>query len=131
MMNAGSVLGRGIAFPPSLGPDGRWAWSEGEANVRQSVRVILLTNLQERLLLPNFGGSLSQFLFEPNTVATRHEIGDRIARALKAWEARLHVESVVVNEDPNDPQAAFATVTYTLVATQVQERVSLSVTVAG
>ena len=130
-MANGTVLGRGIAFPPSLGPDGRWAWSEGEANIRQSVRVILLTNLQERLLLPNFGGSLSQFLFEPNTVATRHLIGDRITRALNAWEPRIHVESVLVTEDPDDPQAATATVTYTLVATQRQERVSLSVTVAG
>jgi uncharacterized protein len=130
-MNAGDVLGRGIAFPPGLGPDGRWAWSEGEANVRQSVRIILLTNLQERLMLPNFGGDLSPFLFEPNSVATRHQIGDRITRALNAWEPRLHVESVVVSEDPDDPQAAVATVTYTLVATQAQERVSLSLTLAG
>jgi phage baseplate assembly protein W len=130
-MNAGAVLGRGIAFPPGLGPDGRWAWSEGEANVRQSVRIILLTNLQERLMLPNFGGDLSPFLFEPNSVATRHQIGDRITRALNAWEPRLHVESVVVSEDPDDPQAAVATVTYTLVATQAQERVSLSLTLAG
>ena len=130
-MNAGAVLGRGIAFPPGLGPDGRWAWSEGEANVRQSVRIILLTNLQERLMLPNFGGDLSPFLFEPNSVATRHQIGDRITRALNAWEPRLHVESVVVSEDPDDPQAAVATVTYTPVATQAQERVSLSLTLAG
>jgi phage baseplate assembly protein W len=130
-VDAGSVLGRGIAFPPNLGPDGRWAWSVGEANVRQCVQIVLLTNLQERLMLPQFGGDLSPFLFEPNTVATRHQIGDRITKALAAWEPRLHVESVVVNEDPNDPQASVATVIYTLVATQTRERVSLSVTVAG
>jgi phage baseplate assembly protein W len=130
-MPNGAVLGRGIAFPPNIGADGRWAWSEDEDNVRQSVRVILMTNVQERLLLPNFGGSLTRFLFEPNTVATRHLIGDRITRALNAWEPRIHVESVLVVEDPADPQAAVATVTYTLVATQRQERVSLSLTVAG
>lgn len=130
-MNSGAVLGRGIAFPPKLGSDGRWAWSEGETNVRQSVQAILLTNLQERVMLPQFGGDLSPFLFEPNSVATRHQIGDRITRALAAWEPRLHVESVIVSEDPEDPQAAIATVTYTLVATQSQERVSLSVSVAG
>jgi Bacteriophage baseplate protein W len=130
-MDPGTILGRGIAFPPSLGPDGRWAWSEGETNVRQCVQIVLLTNLQERLMLPQFGGDLSPFLFEPNTVTTRHQIGDRITKALAAWEPRLHVESVVVSEDPDDEQAAVATVTYTLVATQSRERVSLSVTVAG
>jgi phage baseplate assembly protein W len=127
----GQRLGRGIAFPPSLGADKRWAWSEGEANVRQSVRVILMTNLQERLMLPQFGGGLAPFLFEPNTVTTRHQIADRIAKALAAWEPRLRVESVVVDQDPDDPQAAIGTVTYTLVATQSRERVSLSVTLAG
>jgi phage baseplate assembly protein W len=124
-------LGRGIAFPPSLGPDKRWAWSEGETNIRQSVRVILMTNLRERLMLPQFGGGLAPFLFEPNTVTTRHQIADRIAKALAAWEPRLHVESVAVAEDPDDPQSAIATVTYTLVATAQRERVSLSVTLAG
>ena len=124
-------LGRGIAFPPGLGADKRWAWSEGETNIRQSVRVILLTNLRERLMLPQFGGGLAPFLFEPNTVTTRHQIADRITKALAAWEPRLRVESVVVDEDPDDPRSAIATVTYTLVATQQRERVSLSVTVAG
>jgi len=131
MTDAGRRLGRGIAFPPTLGADGRWAFSEGETNVRQSVRVILLTNLQERLMLPQFGGGLGPFLFEPNTVTTRHQIADRITRALGAWEPRLHVESVQVDTDPDDPQAAVATVTYTLVATQRRERVSLSVTLAA
>jgi phage baseplate assembly protein W len=130
-MDAGKVLGRGIAFPPSLGPDGRWAWSAGALNVRQSIQVILLTNLQERLMLPQFGGGLNPFLFEPNTVTTRHQIADRITKALAAWEPRLHVQSVVVDPDPDDPQAAIATITYTLVATRSQERVSVSITVAG
>ncbi len=131
MSTTGDFLGRGIAFPPKLGPDKRWAWSEGETNIRQCVRVILTTNLQERVMLPQFGGGLAPFLFEPNTVTTRHQIADRISKALGAWEPRLHVESVVVDQDPDDPQAAIATVTYTLVATQQRERVSLSVTLAG
>ena len=30
-MDAGRIFGRGIAFPPRVGADGRVAWSEGEA----------------------------------------------------------------------------------------------------
>ena len=131
MMDVGRVLGRGIAFPPRLGRDGRVAWSEGEANVRDAVRVILQTGRRERLLLPEFGGGLEEFLFEPNTVTTRHLIADRITKMLAAWEPRLTVEAVEVEEDPADPRAAIATITYRLVATQARERVSLTVRLAG
>lgn len=129
-MDAGKILGRGMSFPPRVGPDGRIAWSEGDANVRESIRVILLTNLRERVMLPEFGGGLAGYLFEPNTVATRHQIRERILRALERWEPRVDVESVTVDADPADADAAIATIVYKLVATQARERVSLGVTLA-
>jgi phage baseplate assembly protein W len=130
-MDAGNVFGRGISFPPRVGADGRVAWSEGEQNIREAIRVILLTEERERINLPGFGGGLGQFLFEPNTVMTRHLVQERIARALATWEPRIHVDSVEVTPDADDPQAAVATITYRLVATQARERVSLSVTLNG
>jgi phage baseplate assembly protein W len=106
-------------------------WSEGEQNIRESIRVILMTEERERINLPSFGGGLGEFLFEPNTVMTRHLIQDRIATALKAWEPRIRVESVEVVPDPEDKQAAVVTITYQLVATQTRERVSLGITLNG
>jgi phage baseplate assembly protein W len=91
----------------------------------------LLTEQLERLRLPDFGGSLNRFLFEPNTVTTRHLIQDRIERELAQWEPRVQVEAVTVEPDENDLQAAIATITYTLVATRVRERVSLNVTLGS
>lgn len=126
-----SSLGKGLSFPPRIGDDGRMVWSSGEQNIRENIRVILLTNRLERLRLPEFGGSLQQFLFESNTVATRSRIRDRITKALARWEPRIAVESVDVEADPNDPEAAVATITYKLVATQARERVNLSVTLAS
>ena len=123
-MDAGKLLGRGISFPPRLGPDGRWAWSEGSQNIQEAVQIILLTDPGERLMLAEFGGNLSQFLFEPNTTTTRHLIADRITRTLTSWEPRLKIESVRVEEDPQDPQAAIATVSYRLVATQARQQVT-------
>ena len=130
-MDKGRVFGRGISFPPRVGPDGRVAWSEGEDNIREAIRVVLLTELNERLNLADFGGGLGRFLFEPNTVTTRHQISQRITRALALWEPRINVESVAVEPDPADPQAAIATITYKLIATQSRERVSLGVTLGG
>src|SRR5215472_944409 len=101
-MDQGRIFGRGIAFPPRIGGDGRWQWSEGENNVRDSIRIILQTEQRERLMLARFGGGLRSFLFEPNTVATRHQIGERISRALAQWEPRLTVEDVTVEADRLD-----------------------------
>jgi uncharacterized protein len=130
-MDGGRILGRGISFPPHLGADGRWAWSQGEQNIREAIRVILLTEFRERVMLPEFGGNLHRYLFEPNTVTTRHAIADRVNKALASWEPRLRVEEVEVEPIPDDPEAALVTIIYRLVATQVRERVNLTVAFAG
>jgi phage baseplate assembly protein W len=122
-----NVFGKGISFPPRVGADGRIAWSEGDENIREAIQIVLKTELNERLRLPDFGAGLGRFLFEPNTTATRHVLQDRITRALAVWEPRITVEAVDVVEDPDDPEAAVATVEFRLVATQSRERVSLSV----
>ncbi|HEX8409385.1 MAG TPA: GPW/gp25 family protein [Thermoanaerobaculia bacterium] len=130
-MNAAQLYGKGIAFPPHVGADGRIAWSEGEVNIREAVEIILKTEERERVNLPSFGGGLRRFLFEPNTVATRFQIQDRIQRALQQWEPRVTVNSVEVEEDPRDPQAAIATVHYQLVATRTASQVTVRVQLGG
>ncbi|MCE2909233.1 MAG: GPW/gp25 family protein [Burkholderiaceae bacterium] len=130
-MDSRHVYGKGMAFPPRVGADGRIAWSEGEANIREAIRIILMTEPGERLRLPEFGGGLGRFLFEPNILATHTLMRQRIADALKRWEPRVQVEEVDVQADAIDPQAAIATITYRLVATQALERVALAVSVGS
>jgi phage baseplate assembly protein W len=127
MTTPARLFGKGLAFPPRVGADGRLAWSEGEPNVREAIRIVLLTAEGERLRRPRFGGSLAAFLFEPNNAATHQALAQRIARALAEWEPRIAVEQVQVAADPADAEAAVATVTYRLVATRALERVSLAV----
>jgi uncharacterized protein len=130
-LNRGQLFGRGVAFPPRLGPDGRWAWSEGEENVRDCIRVILETEQRERLMLPRFGVGIRAFLFEPNTVATRHQLAERISRALAQWEPRVEVAEVSVEPDPRDPTAAIATIHYKLVSTGASAQLSLALRLGG
>lgn len=125
------IFGQGMAFPPRVGADGRMAWSVGETNVHESIRIILSTEPGERLRLPAFGAGLRRFLFEPNTLATHTLIKQAIGEALKRWEPRIQLESVEVAADGQDTESAIATLTYRLVATQVQERLSVAVSVQG
>lgn len=130
-MSAGELLGRGISFPPRIGADGRVAWSEGEANIREAIRIVLQCAPGERLRRPSFGAGLDRFLFEPNTTLTRRQIEERISRALAAWEPRITLEDVVVDGDPVDPARALATVTFRIVATGALARVSAAITLSG
>jgi len=130
-MDAGAILGRGISFPPRVGADGRIVWSAGDDNIRDAIRIILGTERNERLRLPEFGAGLRRFLFEPNTVATQHRLQDRILKALAAWEPRIAVESVDVETDPDDAESVIATIEYKLVATQVRDRITVTVALAA
>jgi uncharacterized protein len=131
MIQNDDVFGRGMAFPPRVGEGGRVMMSSGEQNIRESIEVILKTSRQERLRLPEFGGGLRRYLFEPNTVATRNSIQEQIETALAIWEPRIVIESVDVQEDPSDPETAIATIAYKLVATQTSERLTVAVALAS
>lgn len=129
--NEAALLGRGIAFPPRIDAEGRLAYSDGAENVRESIRIILSTDRQERVMLPQFGGGLSRYLFEPNTPATHRLIQERITQALGRWEPRIEVEGVRVVADPDDPRAAVATVRYRLRATGVSDRTDIRLQLVG
>jgi phage baseplate assembly protein W len=126
-----TVFGSGISFPVRLGPDGRVAVSRGPDNVRECIRHVLLTEQGERVMLPDFGGGAGRFLFEPNTVSTRRRIQERIQDSLRRWEPRISLQAVSVEEDPDDPSGAIATVRYQLVADRATEQVSVRVQLAG
>lgn len=125
-MTDAQLYGQGISFPPRIGPDGRWAASMAAQNVRESIQVILLTEQGERLMRPAFGAGLEAFLFRPNTVATHRLIEERVQQALARWEPRIRVQGVAVGPDASDPEAAVVELRYRLVATGVEERLTLA-----
>ena len=130
-MDTGALYGRGMAFPPRVGADGRIAWSQGADNVREGLRVLLLTQPGERVAMQRYGAGLQRFRFEPNTPGTRHAVREAIEQAITRWEPRVSLQSVVVDADADDERTAIATITVRMVATQVVERVTLAVTLSA
>ena len=130
-IDEGQVFGRGVAFPPHLDATGQWATSVGGQNVRESIQILLLTRLGERLMTPEYGSSLRTFLFAPNNPATRKSVQDEISRALQVWEQRVTVDSVSVDPDPSNDQAAIATIQYRLVANRVPVQIALTLQLQG
>ena len=63
-MSDSSFLGQGMKFPPQINPaTGRFAVSSGAEDVKESIYLILMTNLGERFVRPEFGSSLSSYTF--------------------------------------------------------------------
>lgn len=130
-MDAGRLFGQGMSFPPRVAADGRLAWSVGEDHVRESIRIILLTEPGERLMREGFGCGLRQFLFEPNTATTRQLIRERVTEAIQRWEPRVSLEGVEVEPDPDSPRLVGIIISFRLVATQALGRMSLALELEG
>lgn len=131
MFDEGKLYGRSISFPPRIGPNGRFAWSTGADNIRESIQVILLTEAKERVLLPTFGGGLQSYLYEPNTVATHRLIQERITQSLGRWEPRISLDAVEVKPHATELQTAVITIRYRLIATNTPDQLSLTIKLTG
>src|SRR5215208_1652650 len=91
---AGAPAGVPVGWPLLPLPDdqGRLAWPDPAASVRQLIEVVLRTRPGEQLMRPRFGGGLEEFVAEPNTLVTRRRIHDVVRGALDRWEPRISVE---------------------------------------
>lgn len=121
-------LGQGWAFPPEAVTTRSFPWRSGAALVRQSILIILDTEPGERVMRPDFGCGLRQFLMEPNTPATRAAIAGEIEAALRAWEQRIAVETVDVTTT-GDPSTVLVSISYTLTRDQSVDVVQVTVQV--
>lgn len=130
-LNTGNMFGRGMSFPPRIGPDGRFLWSEGIENIQEAIRVILMTELQERLMVPGFGAGLRVHLFEPNTITTHRLIEGEVRGALERWEPRIEINAVNVIPDRDDPEAAILEIDFNLIATGAKESANFSIQLNG
>ena len=63
-----SFYGQGMSFPVALDPTGAIQISAGQANIQQSIYIILGTQYGERVMRPTFGCNLKSLVFAPSSV---------------------------------------------------------------
>lgn len=93
-------IGRGWSLPVHAGTNGAIETVGGVANVEKAMRIVLLTQLGERPMRPDFGSRLREFVFEPVTTENAVAIAQEVERALDSCEPRIQVQSVEVT--PSD-----------------------------
>ena len=99
-MDDKAFLGRGWAYPVSVNATtGDISLVDHEEDIAQAVRLILETGRGERVMRPDFGAGLNEFVFEPINTTTRALIRHRVEEALVTWEPRIRVQAVEVTAD--------------------------------
>lgn len=73
------------------------------ADIKQSIKSLLLTRKGERLFNSNLGTGLSDLLFEPLDFGTAALIRDEIFEVIKTYETRIDIRelNVDINFDDN------------------------------
>ena len=92
-------LGVGWAFPLAAEPGGDVATAVYEEDVRQAIFIILGTNPGERVMRPNYGAGLREFVFGPINASLLARVQQRVLDALVDEEPRIDVISVDVAQD--------------------------------
>jgi phage baseplate assembly protein W len=93
-----SFLGTGWSFPPSFDLRTREAvMVSNEADIEQSLRILLSTVPGERVMQPAYGCGLKRLLFENFSESTLTEIKHIVQQAILFFEARITLNAVDID----------------------------------
>ena len=89
-MDGRTFLGRGVKFPLQVNPrSGKIAISEGEEDIREAIRIILHTIRGERVMRPEFGSNVMDYVFAPASSSMRENLAAHVRDILTQQEPRI------------------------------------------
>lgn len=110
-------MSTGWKFPFAISAEhGRVEVSELKENIRESVKIILLTEPGERMLHPEFGTKLHQFLYENIDRQTQEMIEREVRHSLQMWENRIWNIEVSADAEEERQGMLRVTVSYEIVS---------------
>lgn len=94
--------------------NGQYCYTEGNESIRECIWNILLTRPGERLMRPEFGVGLGDFIHHPNNETTRYLMADVVKKGIERWENRIDLIAVEVSADPTRLAQVNITLNYKL-----------------
>lgn len=86
----------GAPYPIVKNSRGLLRTQSGINQIKSDLLVLLLTEPGERVMLPEFGTPLKEFLFEQNDNILLDQIKERISLSISTWEPRIAVQNIEV-----------------------------------
>lgn len=96
---AREFLGQGWAFPVGVDAEGKIKITREEEDIRQAIWIILSTAKGERVMRPDFGCGIHDFVFASINTANVALIENSVREALTLWEPRIEVTDVQVSTE--------------------------------
>jgi phage baseplate assembly protein W len=96
---AKEFLGKGWKFPVNVDTKGKIEMSQHEQDIKEAIWLILSTSRGERVMRPDFGCGIYDFVFAPINTATMGMIEASVREALTLWEPRIELVNVGVSAD--------------------------------
>lgn len=105
-------LGRGWAFPVGTDRRGDVETSDAEADIRESIHIILGTAKGERIMRPEFGCDIHEHVYSAASPETLNVIETDVREALVRWEPRIDIEEIDARTDEDDPTRVLVEIEY-------------------
>lgn len=118
---ASEFTGTGWRFPILPDATGGLGYVSGDVNVEQSLRILLLTELGQRVMRPDFGCKAGRLVFAPGSLPMLGQLEITVREAIRDWEPRIELESVLAEADPNDATRVSVVVAYKVRATNTRD----------
>jgi len=113
-----SFLGQGWKFPVQVDPvTGRIMMSSGEDDIAEAIRIILMTYRGERVMRPDFGSGLNDFVFGLTDPTTLGVLEEDLRRAITAWEPRVKNVEIEVQSDQVNAEKLWIHIKYAVRST--------------
>ncbi|MEO8568595.1 MAG: GPW/gp25 family protein [Ginsengibacter sp.] len=92
-----SFLGTGWAFPPAFDPEAATVEMVSDyKDIEQSLNILLSTSLGERVMQPDYGCNLTDYIFESLNSTLIGIIKHNVENAILYYEPRIVAENVEV-----------------------------------
>ena len=115
---------KGWAFPVGVNPHtGKTEMTEPKEDIRQSIRILLSTTRGERLLHPDYGCNLTQFMFEPLNYELVQRIKQEVYTSITKWERRIQNLEINLFQDTAEESRIVIGISYTISQLQEQDEI--------
>ena len=93
-----SFLGTGWSFPPEFNNiSNNVEMVSGTEDIDQSLNILLSTALGERVMQPQYGCDLTNYVFETLNSSVIGYLKDRVKNAILFYEPRIRVEHIEIS----------------------------------
>ncbi|OYD42884.1 GPW/gp25 family protein [Sphingobacterium cellulitidis] len=93
-----SFLGTGWSFPPEFNNiSNNVEMVSGTEDIDQSLNILLSTALGERVMQPQYGCDLTDYVFETLNSSVIGYLKDRVKNAILFYEPRIRVEQIEIS----------------------------------